>query len=150
MCGASKHAKHQTEAKQGEVYRVDKNTYNQGAFVPLGSKAEDCVACVRNDTQMITFAKVPAKVRRDYGIGEVSIGRFIEVDVEGDHERSRDLVDFGNDHGQVDLVFLRGAHAYIGVATPGSEGYNRLMEAAGYKRVAPSPRASRHSETVSA
>lgn len=132
MCGPSKVAKKMIDAKVGDVFKVDKNIYGQGAFVPPNTTVAECVACMRGDDQLVTFANIPGIVQKDYGVGKVAIGRFIEVnDPNGSHHLSRDMVDFGNDHGQVDLVLLVGAHAYVGKVIPGSGGYAKLMSAAG-------------------
>jgi hypothetical protein len=118
------------EARQGDIYTVGANTHNQGAFVPDGATADTCVACVRGETQMVTFAGIPEDVRREYHIPVVATGRFIEID-NHDFRLARDMVDFGTDHGQIDFVRLKGAHAHIGAVATHHDGYHKLLRHAG-------------------
>ena len=130
MCGASKRARKIIDAEVGDTYKVATNKYGQGAFVPIGETVEECVACVKGDTQMVTFAGIPVEVQKDYGVGPSAVGRFIEVDL-FDYRLARDMVDFGNHHGQVDFAMLAGSHAHIGIANAGSGEYSKLVHLAG-------------------
>jgi len=116
MCGASKSASYVTEAHEGEQYVVRVNDFGQGVFVPYGYDPADCVACVRGDTQMITFWNVPDRLVGHLDSEGFITGRFIEVD-DPDYRLARDLVTLGEADAPtvVDLAEFAGSCAYIGV-----------------------------------
>jgi hypothetical protein len=116
MCGASKVAKRHTTAKVGETYNVLANQFNHGAFVPQGETAQSCTACLRGNTQMVTFMNLPAMLANILGQKVVDggvVARFVEVDT-GNHETSRDQIDCG-DGIVLDFKDFAGTRAYIGV-----------------------------------
>ena len=116
MCGSSKTAKRTISAKEKETYTVESNHYGQGAFVPHGETVESCIACVKGNTQMVTFSNLPKQISKELGSMVVDgkvVGRFIEVET-GNHETSRDMIAFGKEL-EVDFVELVGATAYMGI-----------------------------------
>ena len=120
MCGASKHAKRHIDAKVGATYNVAVNAYGQGAFVPPGETVKSCTACLRGDSQKVTFHGLSAKLKHELGSivkhGQVT-GLFVEVDEKDDFEISRDQINFGNGI-IVDFADFAGSIAYIGVMPP--------------------------------